>query len=754
MKARLPTGARGSVPGPGDKQSPGSVKTPPRTPSKWWRVALVLLPTFLILGVTEGVLRLAGAGYPTTFFVARDAATVETNERFAWRFMSRALARDPLAFRMAKHEPANTARIFILGESAAQGFPDAAFGFGRILDVLLRARHPERNFEVINTAMTAVNSHAVREIARECLRYEPDLFLVYCGNNEVVGPFGPGTVFQSGMPPLWLIRLQLRLSRSRAGQELSRLAARLLPGKDAVKQWSGMEIFLERRVAGDDPRLERVYRHFSANMQDIIRAADRRAVPMVICTVPVNLAACAPFASEHRRGLTESEELRWRELYSRGTNAEAQAEWAAAAEHYAAAAAVDPLFAEVDFRRARCLAALGKSDDSRQAFSDARDHDALRFRADSRMNALLRDLAQGSGPRVRLYDAEADLAGRDEELFHEHVHPTFSGNYRLARGVLPHVEAALPRGAESAARRKPALTEEECAARLAYTPWSRWKSDKIIMSIMQRPPFALQYDRQTTFPGRRARFRAQGIAAVSPAERKRSLAAYELALKAQPAGIGLRENLVELLDQSGQHERALHEAQALLSQGPATARAKLRIGDVLLNAGRYGEALPIFRAVLRTRPELPEVHSSLVGTLIGLARDDEALAAYRAAIARGCDTPALRSNVAGVLLRRGDLDGAEEHLRHALQWTDEPIWHVNLGAVLYNRRKYEAALAEFKEAVSAMPNDAALRYNLGRAWFAVGNTNEAIAEFQHALRISPDYEKARAALGRKTENGQ
>ena len=134
--------------------------------------------------------------------------------------------------------------------------------------------------------------------------------------------------------------------------------------------------------------------------------------------------------------------------------------------------------------------------------------------------------------------------------------------------------------------------------------------------------------------------------------------------------------------------------------------------------------------------------------LIGLARDDEALAAYRAAIARGCDTPALRSNVAVVLLRRGDLDGAEEHLRHALQWTDEPIWHANLGAVLFGRQKYEAALSEFQEAVSSMPNDAAIRYNLGRAWLAVGNTDEAIIEFQHALRIDPGYEKARRELAK------
>jgi type IV secretory pathway TrbD component len=209
----------------------------------------------------------------------------------------------------------------------------------------------------------------VREIARECLRYEPDLFLLYCGNNDVVGPFGPGTVFQSGTPPMWFIRLQLRLSRLRLCQELKGLASRLAPGRDAAQQWRGMETFLNRRVAGDDPRMETVYAHFRANLRAIVQAAGRRAVPLVICTVPVNLEACAPFASEHRRDWTETDEHRWRVAYALGTNAETQAAWVVAEMQYAQAAALDPGFAEVDFRRARCLAALGRLDESRRAFS-------------------------------------------------------------------------------------------------------------------------------------------------------------------------------------------------------------------------------------------------------------------------------------------------------------------------------------------------------------------------------------------------
>jgi len=46
-------------------------------------------------------------------------------------------------------------RIFVFGESAAEGDPRAGFRpFARILQVLLRERYPDRNIEIINTAVT------------------------------------------------------------------------------------------------------------------------------------------------------------------------------------------------------------------------------------------------------------------------------------------------------------------------------------------------------------------------------------------------------------------------------------------------------------------------------------------------------------------------------------------------------------------------------------------------------------------------
>ncbi len=45
-----------------------------------------------------------------------------------------------------------------------------------------------------------------------------DIWVIYMGNNEVVGPFGAGTVFGRQVPPLPLIRASLALKTTRIGQ--------------------------------------------------------------------------------------------------------------------------------------------------------------------------------------------------------------------------------------------------------------------------------------------------------------------------------------------------------------------------------------------------------------------------------------------------------------------------------------------------------------------------------------------------------
>ena len=502
----------------------------------------MILAPVLFFGVLEAGLRLGGYGYPTTFFVGPDAhGTRASNPRFAWRFFPRSLARPPNPCFLAT-EPAGAIRVFVLGSSAAQGVPDPSFSVGRILEVMLRERHPGVNFEVVNAAMTAMNSHVALEIARDCAAHQPDLFVVYMGNNEVVGPYGPGSVFQRWSPSLRLIRASIWLKTTRVGQLLADTMAWLGSRKDSPTVWRGMEMFLRNPVAADDPRLPVVYDDFRQNLVDICQVAGRAGARVVLSTVAVNLKDCPPFASQHRSGLSAADLAKWEMLYQAGVELEGKEKWREAIAKYEAAAKIDDRFAELAFRRGRCLAAFDRWKQAREQFVLACDLDALRFRADSRINETIRDVAaEQKAAGVRFVDAEQSLAKEDlavggipgDGLFYEHVHFTFDGNYLLAGALLKEVEAALPQLAVSG-KQEPLPSRERCADLLALTPWDEYQMAEYMKKLTARPPFTNQLDHVAR----------QGLVKKQVAELKRvagapqalqmAFAAYEAAMEKTP----------------------------------------------------------------------------------------------------------------------------------------------------------------------------------------------------------------------------
>src|ERR1019366_4184638 len=252
-----------------------------------FRLAFLVGP-LLLLALVELGLRLAGCGYPTAFFLNSregDRPMLTDNPKFGWRFFPPAVARAPRPLFFSARKPPGTVRIFVLGESAAMGDPEPAYGFARQLERLLQARHPDQKIEVVNTGMTAINSHVVRLIARDCAPREGDFWLVYAGSNEVIGPFGAGTVFSRQVPNLTLVRFVLTLKTTRVGQWL----AQITRGANEPKQWEGLEFFLKSQLTRDDPRLKRVYASFAANLGDIADFGRRSGATVLLATMPVNL---------------------------------------------------------------------------------------------------------------------------------------------------------------------------------------------------------------------------------------------------------------------------------------------------------------------------------------------------------------------------------------------------------------------------------------------------------------------------------
>jgi tetratricopeptide (TPR) repeat protein len=600
------------------------------------RLALaVAAPALALLGA-EGGLRLAGYGNSPHFFVGPDAAgNLAANDAFGLRFFPPAIVREAEPCLLAARKPPGTIRIFVLGESAAEGTPEPACSFGRILEVMLRERWPGMRFQVVNAAMTAINSHVVREIARDCAPLEPDLFIIYMGNNEVVGPFGPGTILDPYSGSLAAIRAGLWVKSTRLGQAFRDLAGRLAPRPEAPDEWKGMQMWREGRVAADDPRLEAVYSHFRRNLEDICRTAREAGAPAIISTVAVNLRDCPPLASVHRPGLDEAALTQWETAYQAGAMRELAQQWDEALAQYRAAAAIDYRYADLEFRTARCLAAAGRPAEAREHYVRARDLDALRFRADGRINEIIRDVARpGRETGVDFLDAERAFAEADptgcgspgEEAFYEHVHLKFAGNYRMARMLLGKVEAALAaRLAGQAAGQVP--DETLCAARLALGAFDRYRVALHVWRMTENPPFTNQLDHAFRQAEAFQNVVALRQAAYAPGAMDEDARLYEAAIAAAPDDTHLHENFAELEAERGRFESSLAHRRIVLAQFPSRAEFYIDAAATFMRWGKPAEARPYFAEALRLRPQDADARRGLDEAI--LAQQEHAEAAGR-----------------------------------------------------------------------------------------------------------------------------
>ncbi|HAO79950.1 MAG TPA: hypothetical protein DCQ92_13460, partial [Verrucomicrobia subdivision 3 bacterium] len=229
---------------------------------KWlFRLLAVVVLPLILLGGLELLLRLLGVGFDPHFFKPTRIGGQDcyvANEDFGLRFFPRSMVRTPPPVVMSATKAPGTFRIFIFGESAALGDPRPNYGAGTYLEVLLAERFPQAKFEVVNTGITAINSHVILPIAQECSRQSGDLWLIYMGNNEMVGPFGAATVFGLQAPPLWLIKTQLEMKRLRLAQGLLEVGQKFQKTGSGVAGWHGMEMFMQNQVPPNDPRRQRV----------------------------------------------------------------------------------------------------------------------------------------------------------------------------------------------------------------------------------------------------------------------------------------------------------------------------------------------------------------------------------------------------------------------------------------------------------------------------------------------------------------
>jgi len=592
-----------------------------RRQQRAFRIIAVLGVPLLCLGMFEFLLRLLGSGYQTAFFVRHPAVTSSQrveNQRFAWRFAPRTLARHPDPALLTTDKPPGTCRVFVFGESAAMGDPAPAFAFWRILEVLLRDRYPDRRFEVINTAFTAINSHVILPIARDCQALEGDFWLVYMGNNEVIGPYGTGTVFGKQAPPQGLIRASLAAKATRLGQCLDALLQTVGRSRGAAQGWGGMSMFLDQHVRLDDPRMATLDRHFRDNLNDLIELGTEAGATVVVSTIVSRLRDWPPFGSMHRANLTAVEKAQWDTHHQAGLAAQTSGDLESALGHFEAAAAIDPTHAGLQYRWGTCALALERAAEARTHLTLARDHDTLRFRTDSRLNEAIRQTTGcHAGSKVRLIDAERAFAHQSphglpgEEFLYEHVHFTFAGNYALARLFAEELASLLPPAPAPAAQpARPWLTIEACAARLGYTESHTYEIAKVVRQRLDEPIYRQQAD-HAEHVARVDRQLADLRGHAKPTARRRAVEACRQAAAAKPDDWMLHQLAARLLTALDDPTGAVAEWREVARLIPHSARPYTEIGKLQQARNQDADAKASFTKALELDPDSADAHVGL-----------------------------------------------------------------------------------------------------------------------------------------------
>jgi tetratricopeptide (TPR) repeat protein len=765
-------------------------KPAPRRLKGWKRwafplAAMVLVPGLFFVLLEVG-LNIAKYGFPTDFLIQRRVAdeTVYTdNRQYGWRFFPQQVARRPADIALPAKKAPETFRVFVLGESAAMGDPDTAYGIPRMLDVMLSERFPGVRFEVVNAAMTGISSHIIQDIAKHCAEFQPDCFVIYMGNNEAIGPYGPGTVFASFSRSLALTRLSIA-ARSLKTSQLMDSLIRMRSKTDEPAGWGGLRVFMKSQFHPSDERMTLLAEHFESNLRDICQSGRNAGAKVVVCNVAVNLADCSPFASLNDPSLSPDQKGTWEAHWQKAANFEAQGKKEDALAAYTEAEKIDPSFADLHYRKGMLLIGLNRTRDAHESFVRARDCDALKFRTSSELNSRARKLAESFPSSDAMFvDAvkalEDDSAGKGvgANYFVDHVHLTFHGNYVVAREIAKAVSGFVPSGNNNAT----ILTEQQCAERLAFTRWNQSRIAQHMLKRFQIPPFDTKSDNATRVKELKATIvrlqDAESTAGVQEAiamfekallrkkfdaDFLRSLADLNAELENHAEEIKCRKALyerfpydmdrkaflAEIYARSGNHADGEMIAREVLAVDPTHVIARLALATALDKRGAVDAAIAEYKEVLRWRPDLAGVRQRLDSILNGANTPALPVPAFAGSTASNPDEAQKLYEIGDKLLQENRVEEGIRQLRTAVKLDPKLVEaQMALAGALIHVGRVDEAVAQSKEALRLRPDYGQLHCNLGALLTDLGRFEEARTHLQEALRLDPNFEDAQLNLG-------
>ena len=339
-----------------------------------------------------------------------------------------------------KNKDTSILRIFVLGESTTIGYPYFHNGsFHRWLQYRLMRTFPDRQFEIINLSLTAVNSYTVLGFAKELIKYKPDAVLIYSGHNEFYGTLGVGSSNRIA-GNAHIIRLMLFLRQFRMVQLLTNIYEKIknLSGSDA--KYSGQTL-MQRMVADQQiifgsKLFYKGIDQFVSNMNETLELFNSYHIPVFVSNLVSNERDLKPFVS------VPADSIRFpgfNKNFALGVTAFGKGNWASASRYFNMADKIYDAHALCNFYLGKLSVIQGDQNMAKFYFIRAMDLDGLRFRAPTLINDTISKLCS-KYTYAHFVDTKAafeacsvdHIIGND--LMLEHVHPNLTG-YALISDV-------------------------------------------------------------------------------------------------------------------------------------------------------------------------------------------------------------------------------------------------------------------------------------------------------------------------------
>jgi tetratricopeptide (TPR) repeat protein len=222
-----------------------------------------------------------------------------------------------------------------------------------------------------------------------------------------------------------------------------------------------------------------------------------------------------------------------------------------------------------------------------------------------------------------------------------------------------------------------------------------------------------------------------------------AIAKYEAILKLAPRLGAAYNNLGLLYFKQRDFEKAAHILQKGLAVDPEMASASALLGISLYQLGMYSEAKTPLEKALAANPNDSNAELFLARALIRLEDNTNAAGHLQSLARREPGNQEVWFLLGKVYMRLSEQSLAKMNAINP----NSVLAHEMSGEIMASLKNYDGAVVEFKKAVELAPQLAGTHYELGNAYWNLGNWEAASTQLKAELANDPHNCMAKWKLG-------